>query len=143
MRMIGKIIKVTANLQTQFLCLLCHFSSDRIYRDVVNALSLILVHCMHHHLDNVGIESTTQAAVRTVYHKSYTLGFLVLQLQRMVDIRSTYQETLEDMFQHISIRQHILDSYLSMMQLTGSHHLHRTRNLTGTVNAGYASFNLF
>ena len=85
----------------------------------------------------------TSEKFEAINHKSYTLGFLVLQLQRMVDIRSTYQETLEDMFQHISIRQHILDSYLSMMQLTGSHHLHRTRNLTGTVNAGYASFNLF
>ena len=141
--MIGKIQEVTANLQTQLLCLLSHLSADRIYRDVVNAMSLILVHRLNHHLDDVGVETTTQAAVRAIYDESHTLDFLVLHLQLMVHIRSTHQEALQDMLQHILIRQHILDSYLSMMQLAGCHHLHRTRNLTGTVDAGDASLNLF
>ena len=117
--------------------------SDRINRDVVNALSLILVDRMHHHLDDVGIESTAQAAVGTVNHESHSLGFLVLHLQLMVHIRSTHQEALEDMFQHILVRQHVLYSHLCMMQFARSHHLHGTRNLTGTVDAGDASLNLF
>ena len=45
---------------SKFCSLLGYLSTDRINRDVVNALSLILVHCLHHHLDDIGIKSTAK-----------------------------------------------------------------------------------
>lgn len=45
-----------------------------------------------------------------------------LLIERQLNIGCRYQERLEDMLQHIFIREHILDGRLGMVEFARSHH---------------------
>ena len=85
----SKFCKITCNMKSHFLRLLSNLSTDRINRNVVNALSFILIHSMHHHLNDIGIESTAKRTIRTVNHKSNALNQLMLYFQFTLNRRST------------------------------------------------------
>ncbi|EJX09255.1 hypothetical protein EVA_02632 [gut metagenome] len=55
----------------------------------------------------------------------------------------TCHESRHDVSELLLVRAHTLDSLLRTVQLGGSDHLHRTRNLTGTLHGSDSSFYFF
>ena len=53
------------------------------------------------------------------------------------------EERLEDVLQQLLVWQHVLYGYLCVVQLAGSYHLHRRRDLARRVDGGDAAFNFF
>ena len=53
------------------------------------------------------------------------------------------QVAIQNMLHYETMLEHILNSYLSVVQLAGCHHLHRGSNLARGVDGGNAAFDLF
>ena len=97
---------------------------------------------MEHRLDDIGIESATERRVgrendqRNLLHRT-------LLIERQLNIGCRYQERLEDMLQHIFIREHILDGRLGMVEFARSHHFHRTGDLPRAIDGSDATLDFF
>ena len=131
--LLGKRREVACHVKAHLYRLLSHLAANRVDNNVLLAQFGILVHNMLQEAYHVGVEASAQAAVRRIYHQCHALHRSHL-VEHRACIGLRCKERLEDMFQESLVRKHILNHRLRMMQLRGSHHLHRTRNLTCAVD---------
>ena len=93
--LVGKVVEVASSAEAHLSCLLSHLATNRIYQYVVLAKVIVLLGCLSHHLDNIGIEATTKTGVRAVDHECHVLDRSFLT-EDSGGISLTCEESLEN-----------------------------------------------
>ena len=135
--------EISRGLQPHLGDLLGHLTANGIDENIVYFLSVVFIDGMLHHADCIGVESSAKRAVGRKDHQNHPLHLGVMHLENAFSVGRRYQERLQDVLQHVGVRQHALDSYLRMVQLARGNHLHGTRNLAGALHAGDAGLDFF
>lgn len=114
--LVGQGHEVACGLESEFCDLLGYLAADGINDDIILAEMLVLVECLLHLLDDVGIESAAERGVAGIDNQGHTLDGPLLE-EGAAELGIRGQEGLEDVLEHFLVGEHVLDGHLCMVEL--------------------------